>query len=666
MEKLKQKVLLGLCILLFLTPSFLFLEVHMKSSSHYSPIPLNNHIMTDESIFIPDSTPTLNLIQEKVSLKFQNLLKTQDLAESITCFIVLRDQPTKTIAEQTRVGLITDDKVELRRTIYAETQKRILPTQDSIGALIESVDGKILQNFVVLNAILAEIPLRALDTLVQSPQIARIEPNYQLTLTLSYGQPIVTNTTSPGWDYTYNGSGVVVAVCDTGIDKMHPNLLGKVISEKSFVTGEPADDLDGHGTHVAGIIASDDSTYHGIATNVSLVNVKIMDTGGSGDTTQLINGIEWALTNASIDVINLSAGTSSIPDDGDSSISKFVDAVVSAYNVVWVNAAGNIGASGIEVPGDALNCISVGNLDDNSNLNPSGWTLTPSSSRGPTDDGRIKPDITAPGETIMSCNDIWEGANPDFVSKTGTSMAAPHVAGAAALLLQYLKLHYSSLSSNHALITKGMLLHTAYDKGTVGPDPLWGYGAVDMGAVWNFLQTGNFSVQTLTPSHSIAEYRLTLNTSQIINTTLVWNREASTDFTYIYYSDLANLDIRLENATGSPIDYANSTVNNVEHLTYDLSAGNYSLYVEADGLQDIGDVPYILLSDSPLTFIGFIHTWTLYEIIIIISVLSIVGICLVYIFLWLKDSKKPKEAPRSEEPTYEDTSSGDPSWPEWS
>ncbi|NVM27387.1 MAG: S8 family serine peptidase [Candidatus Helarchaeota archaeon] len=656
MKNFRFKASIGLLIIIILAPSFLFFEVPIKARPQYSPIYLQDNVFIENSINMPEKSSPTDLIKQKLSLKFQELLKTQNLTQRVSCFVLLNEQPTERIARQVESSLIQYDRVTLHRTIYQETKKVTLPIQDALISTISSLGGKILQNYVVINALLVDIPLKALPDLAELSQIARIEPNYKLQVQLDVSQLAVTNTTAPGWDYTYNGTDVVVAVFDTGIDKDHPALVGRVINEKSFVVSEPSpNDTDGHGTHVAGIIASTNTTYMGIAPNASLVNVKIMDTSGTGDTSQLLNGLEWLLTNTShsADVINLSAGTIAETDDGDSTLAKLVDAIVSSYNIVWVNAAGNT-VSRIEVPGDAMNCISVANFNDGGLLDPSTWTIAGTSSRGPTADGRKKPDVAAPGTLIKSC----EEGSIDFVEKSGTSMSAPHVAGAAALILQYLRTNNPSLGSSwHTLLTKGILLHTALDLGSPGWDNAFGHGAVDMGAVWNFLQSGDFEVGTLVPSYGICIYTLNVTSPQYVNITLLWNREASTDWEWITFNDLTNIDMRLENAQSYIEAYSTSTVDNIEQISYNASAGLYNLIIEAVDFKRNDAQGYALLSNYPITFQEFIHTWTPTEIIILVSVIGIIVVVLAYILLWLRDrkSKPPQTQPSSELS----------SWPEW-
>ncbi|HEX8255007.1 MAG TPA: S8 family serine peptidase [Thermoanaerobaculia bacterium] len=234
---------------------------------------------------------------------------------------------------------------------------------------------------------------------------------------------------------TSNGSGVVVAVIDTGIDYTHPALAGKVIGGWDFVNDD-ADAMDDHrhGTHVAGIIAAQSSTVTGVATGVSLLAYKALNAEGRGDTSDVLAALERTLDpnndgNASdrADVVNLSLGNRAA-HPGDP-LSRAVENLIAAGVVVCV-AAGNEGFfHSVASPGVAPSAITVGasDVDDDGLLAVAYLT-----SRGPaTQSGDIKPDLLAPGMRILST-----GLNHGYISLSGTSMATPHVAGLAALLLE--------------------------------------------------------------------------------------------------------------------------------------------------------------------------------------------------------------------------------------
>lgn len=230
------------------------------------------------------------------------------------------------------------------------------------------------------------------------------------------------------------GKGVTVAVIDTGIDYNHPALgrgFGpgfKVAGGYDFVSddNDPLDDR-GHGTHVAAIIAGDGSGLTGVAPEATLISYKVLDSNGSGSTSDVIAAIERAVDPNGdgnpadhVDVINLSLGSPGHPDDEASlAVDKAVDA-----GVIVVAAAGNDGrAMSIGSPAAARKAITVGAYDEYDQV-------AFFSSKGPTSKAyTFKPDMVAPGNMIISAK-----MGGGTVEMSGTSMAAPHVAGAAALL----------------------------------------------------------------------------------------------------------------------------------------------------------------------------------------------------------------------------------------
>jgi subtilisin family serine protease len=230
------------------------------------------------------------------------------------------------------------------------------------------------------------------------------------------------------------GEGIRVGVIDTGIDYMHPALGGgfgtgrKVASGWDFVNddADPRDDF-GHGTHVAGIIAADSEELRGVAPAVTLFAYKVLNAQGRGMDSDVLAAIERSIDpnqdgNPSdhLDVINISLGG---PGTGDDLTSRAADNAAAA-GVIVVAAAGNAGMPGsVGSPGTARTAITVGALDRYNNI-------ASFSSRGPTPGVlEMKPDVLAPGMSIVSS---WLGGI--LIPSDGTSMAAPHVAGVAALL----------------------------------------------------------------------------------------------------------------------------------------------------------------------------------------------------------------------------------------
>ena len=216
------------------------------------------------------------------------------------------------------------------------------------------------------------------------------------------------------------GAGIVVAVIDTGIDRHHPALAGKVIGGYDFVNDD-ADPMDDHrhGTHVAGIIAASGGPMRGVAPGVSLLAYKVLDANGRGNVSDIVAAIERALADGA-DVMNLSLGAGGHPDDP---MSRAVENAVAAGAVVCV-AAGNAGRfHTIGSPGVAHSAITVGATNDEG-------LIAEFSSRGPAGrSGAIKPDLVAPGVEVLSTV-----LNGEYAVATGTSMATPYVAGLVALL----------------------------------------------------------------------------------------------------------------------------------------------------------------------------------------------------------------------------------------
>ena len=242
------------------------------------------------------------------------------------------------------------------------------------------------------------------------------------------------------WAAGYTGKGVKIAVLDTGIYGDHPDLKGKVIAEKNFSTAADATDHFGHGTHVASIAAGTGAKsggkYKGVAPDAELLNGKVLDDNGSGDDSGILAGMEWAAAQGA-DVVNLSLGGGDTPeiDPLEAEVNKLSE----EKGILFAIAAGNEGDFGdqtIGSPGSAADALTVGAVDDNDKL-------ASFSSRGPGLDGQIKPDVTAPGVDITaaaapgSVIDKEVGEKPaGYLTISGTSMATPHVAGAAALLKQ--------------------------------------------------------------------------------------------------------------------------------------------------------------------------------------------------------------------------------------
>ncbi|MFG2608324.1 S8 family serine peptidase [Streptomyces sp. NPDC048514] len=240
------------------------------------------------------------------------------------------------------------------------------------------------------------------------------------------------------WKAGYTGKGVKVAVLDTGVDTGHPDLAGQVVGSRNFTAAADATDHFGHGTHVASIVAGTGARsggkYKGVAPDAEILNGKVLDDTGSGDDSGILAGMEWAATQGA-SVVNLSLGGYDTPETDP--LEAEVDKLSAEKGILFAIAAGNDGPQSIGSPGSADAALTVGAVDKKDKL-------ADFSSTGPrVGDGAVKPDVTAPGVDITaaaakgSVIDQEVGEKPEgYLTISGTSMATPHVAGAAAILKQ--------------------------------------------------------------------------------------------------------------------------------------------------------------------------------------------------------------------------------------
>ncbi|MFW9905123.1 MAG: S8 family serine peptidase [Candidatus Thorarchaeota archaeon] len=276
------------------------------------------------------------------------------------------------------------------------------------------------------------------------------------------------------WDDGIDGSNVKIAIIDSGISSNLPNhdFQGRIVYEESFVKGEDAQDYHGHGTHVAGIAAGA-GLYKGIAPNADLVNLKAADLSGYSTQAAMLAAIDEAI-NQDVDIISISIGFGrSSPWGSGDELTLAVDSAVDAGIVVAV-AAGNEGSNdelaSISSPASSKKVITVGATNGST-------TVASFSSRGPSFNYKVDPDIVAPGTQIYAplapegvlklAYESFVGIQlGDYISLTGTSMATPVVSGAAALLInQFPKITPSAIRA--ALQESAIDLHESlYTQGS--------------------------------------------------------------------------------------------------------------------------------------------------------------------------------------------------------
>lgn len=502
----------------------------------------------------------------------------------------------------------------MRVDTYAETSRLNLPSQNLVAAEIEKLGGVVLYKGPFVNVIVARISSEGLRELVKNPLVSLVYRDQLMKALLNISVPSI--SVSDWWNAGYNTATYKLVVADTGVDKTHPALVGKITDEAVFhaaakFNGNYADnasnpdDLQGHGTHVAGIVTSTDSTYHGAAYGLKgVVNAKFgylaTDGNGYGEWSDAMQALDWAIGTAGASVASLSFG-SNTNGNGNGGMERFMDAIVDDLGVPFSAAAGNDGPGGgtLGEPADAFNIISVGAIDDHGTTARTDDDIAYFSSRGPTTDNRYKPDIAAPGADsaraswgIRSCNYEWETGN-DWVDYPGTSMAAPHVGGSLVLLLNYL-----GPRGFFPAIPKALLLENAQDKGTAGPDNDYGWGYIDLNLA--FQNKDKVYNDTVTPSQ--AKFYIG-SWAANDRATMVWQKHVvyrGASFPTVYYP-LNNLDLFLYNGQTNVRNTAStSLVDDVEQIRYNAAITTPVIKVKAlPPLRGVTQEPYALATLKP-------------------------------------------------------------------
>jgi len=480
---------------------------------------------------------------------------------------------------------------DMRREMVDRARPRLEASQAELVKYIEEVGGKVIYRYVAMNAVAAAIPPEARATIEARPEVAEVVDDQLMTGHLNVSVPSI--YASSWWNGGYDGGACDIGVVDSGVDKAHPALSSQSFCEKRCLTtadsiqpGMPGndptvDDVNGHGTHVAGIVASTNSTYRGVAYGLHMVfNCKagFDDNGSDGGYAYMywsdgMACVDWAVVNNTCgdyaDTLNLSYGGSTSSDD--TAYALFWDAVVDDLGIPSTISAGNDGPSAYTLgsPSIAYNVMCVAAMDDKNTTSRSDDTIWNSSSRGPTAGGRKKPDITAPGRYILSCDNSWE-TTPDFISYSGTSMAAPHVAGSNLLMVDY--------HGKRPMVQKAILINTATDWGTTDWDSTYGWGYIDLDHA--YYHRGDWFKTSIAPSPAFKLYKGYAYNGD--TATLVWDRRAvyaGASYPSTYYA-LSDLDLRLyREDTNAYIDSSLSIIDNVEQVKAD---GSYPVVVKVD------------------------------------------------------------------------------------
>lgn len=300
--------------------------------------------------------------------------------------------------------IIFPESIEkINQELFEEIQKL---DEEKLPLIIKVKDdvNKTLKNYkirkVSRRSAVVDVNAENVNEIVESDDVEKIYPNFEYSILVENSVPFL--GVPIAWQNNKTGFGIKVAVLDTGINGLN------VVASKTFTGDSSTDDGNGHGSHVAGIVAA-------VAPNVSLLNAKVLKDDGTGSSFSIANGIDWAVEQE-VDVISLSLGApNNNPDDY---LREAIDRAIN-QDIIVVVASGNCGQGcgdyyGVTNPGYLESVITVGSI---------GYDYELSSFSSYNDN---KPDVVAPGENI----------DVNGVIKSGTSMATPHISGIAALIGQ--------------------------------------------------------------------------------------------------------------------------------------------------------------------------------------------------------------------------------------
>jgi subtilisin family serine protease len=339
--------------------------------------------------------------------------------------------------------------------------------EEAREALVQNVGGVKVKDLDLIEGKAVILPSRSVGVLKNDPRVLRVDDDVvvealgrvQPAQVLPWGIDRV--DAELVWAST-TGDAVKIGVIDTGVELAHPDLYVNIKGGYNAINpAKSANDDNGHGTHVAGIIAAASNSIGvvGVGPALDLYAIKVLAANGSGYLSDVIEGLEWAVANG-MQVVNMSLGSSS-------NVQSFADAVAAAKaaGLVMVAAAGNSGGA-VSYPAAYPEVIAVSATDAND-------VLASFSSRGP------EVDLAAPGVSIYS---TYKGKT--YKTLSGTSMASPHVAGAAALLLSVPAKCDADLSGACSPDeVQSRLELTATDLGVIGKDSLYGAGLLNVAAL---------------------------------------------------------------------------------------------------------------------------------------------------------------------------------------
>ena len=384
---------------------------------------------------------------------------------------------------------------------------------DAGVASMERLGVLVRDSVSLVNALVIELPLATLPAVAAEDGVQWIEPPLpRMSDWNDSNRNRIGATTAQAAPYSLSGSGVSVLVYDGGFARAtHQDFGGRL-------TVRDASGLSGHATHVSGTIGGSGAASGGLRAGMA-PSVTIQSYGFQYDGTGIFlytnpgdmqADYNQAINTFGADIANNSIGTNTETNgfpceiQGDYGVTdQLIDNIVrgslgTPFRVVWANGNERQGSRcdvegfgdyySTAPPATAKNHITVGALNSNSDL------MTTFSSWGPTDDGRLKPDVSSAGcqsDGDGGVTSAYSGSDTQYATLCGTSMASPTVCGASALLMQDHRLSFPGPDMRNSTL-KIFLAHTALDLGNVGPDYVFGYGSVRIVSAIDFMRLGDF------------------------------------------------------------------------------------------------------------------------------------------------------------------------------
>lgn len=527
-----------------------------------------------------------------VKEKFEGLPRYEDLVKSDT---LVTEPPSNLTFPTVFTASNTRDLVEIAKLV------------NSRYGFPEVYNGKGIKYVSI------DLPLPIILKVLDLNATKRGWLNHKLGLNLDNSVPAI-NGDDVRDNIGLDGSGIKVSVIDSGVNSDHPALTTVTLRE-NFAGMDDVNDHANHGTPVACIIASNDSTYKGMAPSAEIFSAR---TGGNplhGPPTfeaRVILAMDWSIEHGA-NILSLSQAKDRFtpygifnPTDGRSWLTKYIDQRIYIDNITMVVITGNKEFifnqfGNILVPGDTYNGITTGATDETFNkvIGSSGHGLTDSPQR-------TKVDVVAPGENIHSCNADW-ATEDDFDLHSGTSFAAPHVSGLAALLHQYLRDNNRTVNP---LLIKAAIINSAKKiKDISGAEwshlsqrPLdtdQGAGRINALEAYKTLNDSGRVYMGKVNTNNPAYYYINISDAPTnLTVTLTWNRhvtDADSD-----PPPLNDLDLRLFDSSETQVNESNSIYDNVEHIHYGIT--NNGLYnIEVYPYDVSGNEPYAIASSHKMT-----------------------------------------------------------------